>query len=88
MCSGDASHPERLLDEVDKPMDHLPALENLLHLIARLGCTHKSGFAGSSAKERYIKSFKYLMELGLDPFHEVHKQRSAVVGFLLSGVMG
>lgn len=54
MCSGDSSHPKRLLDEVDKPMNHLPALENLLHLIARLGCTHKSGFGGPSAKERTI----------------------------------
>jgi hypothetical protein len=88
MCNGDPSPPERLLDEVDKPMNHLPALENLLHLIARLGCTHKAGFAGSSGKERYIKSFKYLMVLDLDPFQEDHKQRSAVVGFLLSGVMG
>ncbi|GIK04382.1 hypothetical protein Aspvir_008464 [Aspergillus viridinutans] len=39
---------------------------------------HLDGLAGSLGKERYIKSFKYLMDLGLDPFQEDYKQRFAV----------
>ncbi|KAG2002111.1 hypothetical protein GB937_009779 [Aspergillus fischeri] len=52
--------------------------ENLLHVVALLGYTHKASVAGSSGKERYITSSKYLMELGFDPFQEDHTQRSAV----------
>ncbi|KAB8229518.1 ankyrin repeat domain-containing protein [Aspergillus alliaceus] len=52
--------------------------ENLLHVAAKLQCSHvgfPSIFAGD---ERYVDPFKYLMELGLDPFQEDNKQRTTV----------
>ncbi|KAA8649700.1 uncharacterized protein ATNIH1004_002374 [Aspergillus tanneri] len=74
VCSVVPSYPERLLDSTENLISHLSASENLLHLFTKLLCSH-DGYATAFAAnlfapndEEYVESFKYLMELGLDPF--------------------
>ena len=51
--------------------------ESLLHVAAKVPGPHS--IIGSSAEKTFVDSFRYLIELGLDPFQEDDKQRTPVV---------